>query len=325
MRNDSTSAQIPTEGERGTDTSRRKTKPSAFLYVLIVIVMALWGFAFVGIKALLDVVGPIELTVLRFFFVLLVVAPYVVARALKGSLAELATGRGLARFFVYGLVGVVAYHLSLNVGEQYTSAVVASIIVFTAPVFTLIFSKLLLEETITLRKSAGILVALTGAVIVALEGESGGTAGVTNYAGAALVFLAPVSWALYTVLGKRYQQQETNLAPLDFSAATLTTGSILLMTLARPTVFSALAHFSAVHWVYLLTLSLLCSVFGYVVWFFALEVLEAGALSAFLYLIPIFSQIFAWALFGERMTASIGAGMLLVFAGIYLIERRERT
>lgn len=319
MTEPSTNSSFPGNGPSVGEGAGRRTHPA--VYALLVLVMAFWGFAFVAIKALLVALSPIDLTVLRFAFVLAVAVPYLAYRVRQGCLEDIRSARGAARFVGYGLVGVVAYHVSLNVGEQYTSAVVASLIVFTAPVFTLVFSRLLLGEAVTASKAVGVVTALAGAVLVATSGN-GGEVAASHAAGAALVFVAPVSWALYTVLGKMYQARAGAVRSLDFSAATLATGSAVIMLLARPSTLTAAANLTVAQWAYLLVLSLACSVFGYVVWFRALETMEAGEVSVFLYLIPIFSQVFAWAILGETLTAGVAVGMALVFAGIYLIERR---
>jgi drug/metabolite transporter (DMT)-like permease len=70
----------------------------------------------------------------------------------------------------------------------------------------------------------------------------------------------------------------------------------------------------------ILYLALLCSVFGYVAWYYALSKTEAGKTAVFLSLIPLFTITLAFFI-DEIPTILFLAGATLIIYGIYLAQK----
>mgnify|MGYP003875066657 CR=1 FL=1 len=292
------------------------------LYLILIMLMGFWGYAFVGIKFLLEELSPLQLTVLRFFFVFLAIVFFMMYEIARGKLPPRIDASSFWKLFVLGFIGVVCYHMALNYGEIYTTASVASLIVFTSPVFTAILSKLLLNEKLTVMRITGILIALAGAALIILT-ENDGSAQNPNQAvfGALIVFISAVSWSLYTVYGRKIGGSLRGINRLYYSLYTMLFGSMVLILFVRPSTIKALLNLSSYNLLNLLILSIFSSFFGYIIWIKALEHLEANQVSAFLYLIPVFSVLFSVLLLGERIYPLMIAGAAAVFLGIYLTER----
>lgn len=295
-------------------------KPAGVIATLIIL-MGFWGYAFVAIKSLLGELNPVDLAILRFFFVFIAIVFFLVIEVARGRYWPRLRRSQVPRFLFLGLVGVVAYHLALNIGEKCTSATVASIIVFTAPVFTLILGRIFLDEQITLFKASGIGIALAGALLIILSGGDNGPGGVKAIIGGLIVLISPVSWALYTVFSRKFTREDSEVSGLYYSIYSMLAGSIMLMVFIRPATISSLLSLSLSGWTNLLILSVVCSFAGYIIWVNALKYFEAGQLSAFLYLIPLFTGVFSRIFLDERITVVIAAGALLIFVGIYLAEK----
>jgi drug/metabolite transporter (DMT)-like permease len=292
------------------------------LYLILTVLMGFWGYAFVAIKSLLTELKPMELTVLRFFFVLLAIIFYFIFDALKGKKLPAVEAPDLWKLFLLGLIGVVFYHVALNYGEQFTSASVASLIVFTSPVFTAIFSRLFLKEQLSLKRILGILIALLGAALIAFANNNQAAHGTREASlGALIVFISPISWSLYTVYGKKLGGSLKGISPLYYSLYTMLFGSLFLMLFLRISTIEALLHLTLPNLLNLFVLSFFSSFLGYIIWVAALEYLDASQVSAFLYLIPVFSVFFSVLLLGEKIYPIMVAGAFAIFAGIYLTER----
>lgn len=97
-------------------------------------------------------------------------------------------------------------------------------------------------------------------------------------------------------------------------------GSLFLIFLVRKSTLKQLLNLSLAGWANLSFLSIASSFIGYIIWFNALEKMEAGKATAFLYLVPIFSVLFSIVFLGESMNYFLIAGGLLVFIGVWLIE-----
>jgi drug/metabolite transporter (DMT)-like permease len=84
--------------------------------------------------------------------------------------------------------------------------------------FALLFSVLLLGETLTLRKLACMVCALVGVALVTFGGSSGGTGPKDTLSGYAWVVCSTVLYALYEVLYSRLTQPAASKAPLAAGA-----------------------------------------------------------------------------------------------------------
>ncbi len=298
-----------------------KQKTSVILTSSILIfLMAIWGYSFVGIKFLLNELSPFNLTILRFSIVVFAIIALMIIDLIRGKIWPRLRRETLWQLVGLGLIGVIGYHLSLNTGEMYTSATIASIIVFTSPIFAVLLSSKLLGEKITGQKIFGIAIAFTGAILISVFGHEEMSLSLKSVSGGLIVLGAPVSWAIYTVFGKKFSQNSPEVSPLYFSLYTMLFGSLFLIFLVRKATLTQLINLSPFGWANLLFLSLACSFLGYIVWFKALESLEAGKVTAFLYLVPVFSVLFSRLFLRESLTYLLVAGVLLIFLGVWFIE-----
>ena len=69
--------------------------------------------------------------------------------------------------------------------------------------------------------------------------------------------------------------------------------------------------------------ALTCTVFGYSVWSYVLEKIDASSAAIFVYLVPIFAVVLAHIFHGENLTQYTILGGLLIFAGVYYSTRTK--
>ncbi|WP_456370433.1 EamA family transporter, partial [Geoglobus sp.] len=98
-------------------------------------------------------------------------------------------------------------------------------------------------------------------------------------------------------------------------------GTVLLLPFAYVAGIASPATFSTMTWISIAFLALLCSVFGYVVWYSALSVMEATKVAVFVYLIPLFTAVMAYFALGEDIGLFTVLGGILIVLGVYLVER----
>jgi len=213
---------------------------------------------------------------------------------------------------LYGLTGVLGYNIALNYGEVRIAAGTASLIVGLSPVLTLIAARVFLGERITSRKLWGITIAFIGLFIVVRWGSHEAIG--FDYLLEVLITLgAPLSWVAYTIVGK----------PLvGRSDATLVTLSAIVWG-SLPLLFfvpNDILTIPSRAWMALGFLSLICTVFGFLVWSWALKKTEASRLGAVVYLIPLATVASNLILFGEPPTWGLAIGGLTLMAGVALAE-----
>jgi drug/metabolite transporter (DMT)-like permease len=283
-------------------------------HVALVVVAVLWAGAFSAIKALLDhgmAAGDIAL--LRY----LVAAPgFALLLWWSGGLPGL-TRRDAVRLVAVGLLVVVGYHVSLNVGTRFTTSGTAALVVALAPALTLVLATALGLERATVRRVAGLSVAFAGVAVVVLLG-AGGELSFANAKGPLIVLAAPVSFALYNVL---LQPLLGRYSLLALTAASSLAGTVGLFPLVRPSTVDAVVHISAGDAALVLYLGVLCTLLGYLAWNVGLRGLGSTSAVTYAYGIPVLAVAFGAVLLDETVTLWLAVGGALVLAGVAFAQR----
>jgi drug/metabolite transporter (DMT)-like permease len=276
-------------------------------FVLALVAAALWGFTPVGTKATLDGYSPEVVSVVRL--------------GVSAWLFHRLGGRGTSLLprdpwsWVAGLALGVDFVL-YNYGLRLTRASLAGLIVNVEVVSGIVLARLLLGESLTVRRLAGGVVTLAGVTIVTAQGVTlGDVLAADARLGNVVVMLAALSWSVYAVAQRKAPAVASPfrlMAPI-FVVALLTTLPLLL----RPAAWRNPG--GAYPTVVLAVLALLCTAGVYVVYARSQERLDLSVLSIMLAVIPVFAVGFAWLFLGEPVTARVLGGGALVLAGVLLV------
>jgi len=107
----------------------------------------------------------------------------------------------------------------------------------------------------------------------------------------------------------------------NYDAFSLTTYAFIIGTiLFVPFIYKDIwrLEISFTGWLIILYLSLICSVFAYVAWYYVLEKANATEVAIFLNLIPVFAMIMAHFILGEKITPYTLIGAVFIIYAIYL-------
>ena len=273
----------------------------------------LWGLAFVAIKELLRDLSPATLTIARFAIadicLLAVMASWPAARP-RFERAD------VWRLVVLGATGVPLYHLSLNWGEQRTSASVGALIVATAPAMVAVLAAAVLRERPTAAKVFGIALAFGGVAVLAV-GRAEAATNRTQPAGVAVALIAPIAWAVYTIVAKPLTDRA---GAVRVTATTIVLGSLFVFPLTRGRTFHELAHMRASGWGWLLFVAIGSSVAGYVLFVWVLGRMHATQASALLYAVPVVAVFSAWVVRGEPLGWIVLLSAAMVIGGVALMQ-----
>lgn len=164
-------------------------------HLLALLTILIWGTTFISTKILLKDFTPVEILFFRFligyFVLLLIYSRPIRTTSFKEELL----------FISAGLCGVTLYFLIENIALVYTLASNVGVIVSIAPFFTAVIAHFFLEEEKFHRQFfIGFLIALTGIILIGLNGSY---LLQLNPIGDLLALLAPVVWAIYSVLMRK--------------------------------------------------------------------------------------------------------------------------
>ncbi len=108
--------------------------------------------------------------------------------------------RDVLLFAGAALLGVVFNQCLFTIGLSVTSPINASIVTTSMPIFAMVLSFLILGEPITVKKTSGVVIGCTGAVILILSSATAGSAKVGDIRGDVMCICSQLSFALYLSL-----------------------------------------------------------------------------------------------------------------------------
>ena len=312
---------------------RQSTDRNAFAKGLLLAVptILIWGVTFVNTKALLDDFSAFEILLLRFLMA------YAALWCLKPKRLAVDGWREEAVYAGMGLAGVTVYQFLENCALHWTNASNVSILVSVSPMTTAILSQVLLRErALTWRFLAGFVLAMTGIVLVCLNGVY-----VFSFhpVGDLLALAAALSWSFYSVLVSKMNARGKDpilmtrrtffwalVAMLPLLGVSLLPGGdtfadgIFAVDFSAATNAARLAR--PINLLNLGFLGLLASALCFATWNAACARLGTVRATLGIYTLPAITILFAWFFLGERLTAvgALGAGLTLV--GVILSERQ---
>ena len=243
-----------------------------------------------------------QITILRVVtaaLLILVMLPKLWPKLLKISLKQWG---GLA---IQSLIGVLSMSICYFFAVIYVGAGAAVALLYTAPVFSLLFSAVFLNESITRQSALLALVAVFGVGLTMLGDEAK-----LNW-GVALGLLAGVCYSLYGVLGKRAMHY-AHPAPLVFFTSIVISASVLLLLPETYKTYAKLLSLPLLSWGYALGLSLIGTVVPFALYMKALEKLPASRASVFTIFEPLTAIALAILLLNQSLSAIQYLGVLLI-------------
>ena len=275
-----------------------------------------WAVSFVAAIVALEEVPPLVVVALRLVISALCFLPWVIATGGARGIGP----RRMGELFLLSLVGTSLHYATQTAGLQYTTATNASLYTTTGPITILLLSALVLGERITARKALGVVIAVSG-VLVVMGWETLTAFELGNIKGDLLVLISIIMWGLFTVFGKRVTDE---LGALRVTAWVTIFGAVTMVPVglyeARATGFSA-AVVSLEAGLAIAFLGVACSFLATLLYFVALGLSESQKVGVYLYAIPPMTAVVAALYLGEVVTANLVIGAVLVISGVALTER----
>lgn len=281
-----------------------------FTHLELLGVITIWAGTFVATKIVLTEITPAFSALLRYIIASLILL------VLNYRNRERVDRADYRSFFLLGLTGVTLYYLLQHFGIKHTNATDAAILISLSPIFIGLISWFLLKERLKLITGIGLLIALTGAVLVISNGKSIWDQPGGRVQGDLLILLTAVSWAIYSVYGKKLLSK---YHPKTLITYTTLIGTVLLIPFSLPELSRVdLRHLTWGGWLNLMYLGGAASVYGYLAWYRALKKLPAITVGSYLYFRPLLTGIIAVIVLQETLSLFILAGGSLILFGTYL-------
>jgi len=284
-------------------------------YLMAFVAVVLWSSAFPGSRYSLEHFSPASLMLLRFIYASVVLVVISAARGVR-----LPEKRDLPMFVAGGLVGVFLYMLLFNIGAVTVVSGVASFIIASAPVFTIIMARVLLKEIVKPICWIGVAVSFGGLVVVMLSQ----TAELALGSGAIFILGSALASGAHSVIQRSLLKRYTALEATTYSVLAGTAFMLPFVPGAIRELPAAPMHVNLI----VAFLGIFPAALGYLSWGFALAKAEKTThVTVFLYLKPFMASLLGFLWLNETFSLWTMLGGVIIIAGMALTNYpgKQRT
>ncbi len=224
------------------------------------------------------------------------------------------------RIFLMGVTIVPFNQALFLIGQSLTGASHGAFLFATTPVWIFVLALLILKEPFKWRRAGGFALAMAGVITIML---SGGLQISTEYLwGDLIILVAVIAWALYTVLGKPLVRK---YGAIRLTAYAISIGSLLYFPFG---LYAAVRYnysqATPAAWGSVAYMSLVMSLFVYVLWYVILKYMEASRLAVWHNIQPVIASTVAFVWLHEPITLPFILGGSMVLIGVIISEVRRK-
>jgi len=278
--------------------------------MLMVVMVAIWGFNFPVVKYATRIVPPLAFNAVRISLAAIVLLAFAAF-----TVRTRPSRREVLLLLALGVLGNGIYQMVFVDSVVNTDVGPAALLLASSPAFIALLSRAAGLGEISPRCALGIALSLAGVALIALTSRTA-IDGTSSLGGNLLAVLAAVIWAVYVVLQAKYANKadDTTVASL-----TLAGGALVLLIFGFPSML-------ATDWTSLPTDVWLAILYGGVIslalasvfWYRGIRILGATRTGIYLHLEPVFALIAAWIWMHEHPTPLQGLGAFTILAGVTL-------
>jgi drug/metabolite transporter (DMT)-like permease len=280
------------------------------------LVYLFWGSTYLGIRIAVEHIPPALMCGTRFLIAGVVMLAYcgLTGRRIRYSRTQ------LWHLAVVGTLLLMGGNLTLSYAEQTVPSGLAALMIASTPLWFLVLDSLLLgDHHISMRGLGGLALGIAGiAVLLWPKLISIRTMGATEFWWSLSLLGGSFSWALGSVLSKRWQSPDVD--PFSGTAWQVTFAGIANFAYAIS--FEDLSH---VQWTprgigAVLYLVVCGSWIGYTAYIWLLRHVPTSKVSTYAYVNPVVAVFLGWLVLDEKVDRYILMGTAIVIASVVLVS-----
>lgn len=237
--------------------------------------------------------------------------------ALKSTLLQwVVLKQHIVYLAVVSLLGVTLFNTLIYIAGQTTTAINLSLISITFPIFTVILSRFIYNEAITLNKVMGIVLVIIGVLLLVSKGQFSVLLNLTFAVGDVWMLMAALAFSIYSILLK---QKPPTISVSSMQFSTFFIGWLFLLPFYLWQ-FQGNAEILLDKKVLyaILYLGVFASLIAFVLWNQSIQILGPTKAGLIYYSMPIFSGFLAFWFLGEAVTGVHLLSAMLIILGIIM-------
>lgn len=271
---------------------------------------ALWGSSFLFTQIITQDMGPFPMAFMRVAVASAFLLPVLIYKGLFQQWMN-----HFKWISVGGLFGAGIPFACYAWGLLSISTTLASITNATTPIFAALMVWLIIGNRPTWPQIAGLMVGMVGVGVLVLEkaAVAGKGVGPTPLAGVLICLMAPVSYGISAAVTKKHLQ---NVAAITSTTGGVMASSVMLLPFAWW--FWPDHAPSALSWMSVLALGILCTGVAYLVYYHLIMKAGTHVAATSTFWIPVFASLYGFVLLDERLTPTMWLGAAIILSGVVL-------
>jgi len=259
---------------------------------------------------------PMTVAFYRMFMASVILLPFFLYKIFYGELHAL-THNEILLTIISGLF--LSAHFATWVTSLYYTPVSNSVVlVTTQPIFVALFGWIFLGERLRAFGVIGIIIAVSGAVVIA-----GGDFNLSSeyLKGDILALIGAVMAASYITIGRQVRKRVHLLSYIFYCYSISAAGLLIAVLLFN----NPLSGFADKSYMYFFLLGLIPTVLGHTLYNWALKYLRAFLVGVCILGEPIGATLLAWIVLGQHPTVFFYAGAVLIGVGLLILFSSEKS
>ncbi len=298
-------------------------RPNRWMVILAFgLVYLFWGSTYLAIDIAVETIPPALMCAVRFSIAGVVMLAVCAATGRKIFYSP----KQIALAAVVGLLLLMGGNLTLSYAELTVSSGLAALIVAITPLWFLVLDQLLLgDHHISRRGKVGLFLGILGLFVLVFPQLRSGTMGHREFWASVSLIAGSFSWALGSVLSKRWQSGMDVFSSTGWQVTAAGVGNLAFALIA--------GDLSHVRWT---TRSLSATMYlvvcgswiGYTAYIWLLEHVPTSKVSTYAYVNPVVAVFLGWLILHERVDRFILAGSAIVVLSVILVTSakvKEKT
>ena len=284
--------------------------------ILLVLLSAIWGSAFIAIKISVETIHPISVASLRLIIGAIVLYIYFKFKNLDFNLST----EILVVIFFIGLIGNFIPFALISWSEIYIQSNTAGLLLSVAPIFALILSHFLTkDDKFSFLKLISILIGLLGVLlIIGFDPLSGFYSNISKYL---IPKIAIIISALGYVISSILAYNLKKIDSVTLTTAVTISAAIISIPFLIFVEFNFRSSFSFTNILPLIYLGIFPTAIAFLIRFHIIAKAGPIFLSYVAYLIPAFAIIWGFIFLKETINLNTFIGVILVLLGVFISQK----
>lgn len=289
-------------------------RPARWMVILAFgLVYLFWGSTYLAIDIAVQTIPPALMCAVRFSIAGVVMLAVCAATGRR----VIYSPRQIALAAVVGLLLLMGGNLTLSYAELSVSSGLAALIIAITPLWFLVLDSLLLgDHHISGRGKAGLILGILGLFVLVWPELRSRSLGHREFWASISLIGGSFSWALGSVLSKRWQSGMDGFSATAWQVTAAGGGNLVFALLAGDFAHATWSARSVGAMMYLVVCG---SWIGYTAYIWLLEHVPTSKVSTYAYVNPVVAVFLGWLILHERVDRFILAGSVIVVLSVILV------